>query len=302
MTAAMRKIYYLAALAATILFAGCSREFHDVRPSEYGAGVAVGYLCPALQWEQADDAGTAIHDLTIADATPRASFSRSFASPMEMAEQILQVPVGGCDILASINLTDADGFSITGTPATSVSLKNPASSPAQAWFGVAHTDIKKDRVSTASLKLQRLLSSLSISMSNVPDGTKLVFTLSNVAKSINLITKDANGRFGQPSADGAGDLVIADLTAGSSGSIEVDSFTTLPTVSIFDRSILTIDVTPTSGPALTCVCDAPKMEAGKTYSLILNFNALQSYMYLGSVKINDWTDGWALTGEIDNPQ
>lgn len=302
MTAAMRKIYIFAALAATTLFAGCSREFHDLRPSEYGSGTAVGYLSPALQWELADDAGTAIHNLTIADASPKASFSKSFASAREMAEQIMQMPVGACDILACINLTDADGFNIAGTPATSVSLKNPVSSPAQAWFGVAHADIKKDRVSTASPKLQRLLSSLSVSMSDVPAGTKLAFTLSNVAKSINLVEKDANGRFGQPSADGAGDLAIANLTAGSSGTIEINSFTTLPTASTFARSILTIDVTPTSGPALTCVCDAPKMEAGKSYSLNLNFNTLQSYMHIGSVKINDWTDGWGLTGEIDNPQ
>ena len=204
----MKKTGLFAALAAALLFTGCFHKIHELEPSKYG-DLAAGYLGTSLQWEQADDAGTAVRSLSLSVGGRGASFSRNYKSAVEAAEEVLQLPTGPCDVLARVNMGDDDGFAIAGMPATKnelaeglgdviVSLKNPVSSPEQAWFGVEHTYIKNKEIVIVQAGLQRLLSSFSVKVDDVPAGTKLVFTLSNVAKNVNLTARDANGRYGLP--------------------------------------------------------------------------------------------------------
>ena len=296
----------IAALAATLLFTGCFHEIHELGPLNAGEGL----LGTSLGWERPDDEGTAIHGLTIAVGGAAAPFSRTYKDAMEAAGELIPVPAGKNDVLVTVNMTDADGFAVSGMPATRadaavgdviVSLKNPASSPRQAWFAVAGADIKDREITIVEPKLQRLLSVLTVNLANVPSGTKVVISLGNVARSVNLTAKDASGRWGLPSADSEGDLQIASLTASSGGPLAVESFTLLPTASAFQRSVLIFDITPTSGNKMQCVCDAPRMEGGKAYTLDLDYNALQPYMYLDTCSITAWEEGWTVSGEILNP-
>ena len=258
----------------------------------------------------AEDAGTAVHALSVAVGGAAAPFSKTYKDAREAAGELIPVAAGKNDILATVNLTDTDGFSVNGMPATKadaavgdvvVSLKNPVSSPAQAWFGVAGAEIRDRDITIVEPVLQRLLSTISVNLNNVPAGTKVVLTLGNVAKSVNLTAKDANGRWGLPSSESVGDLQIASLAAASDGPLDVEGFTVLPTASAFDRCILTIDVTTASGNKTQSVCDAPRTESGKAYTLDLDFTALKPYMYLDSYSISPWEDGWSVNGEILNP-
>ena len=303
----MRTIVQIAAIAATLLFtASCYHEIHELG----SLGTGEGLLGTSLGWEMPDDEGTAIHSLTIAAGGAATPFSRTYKDAREAAGELIPVAVGRNDVLATVNMTATDGFTVAGMPAAKadaavgdviVSLTNPVSSPQQAWFAVTGADFKEKTITTVEPKLQRLLSILNVNLANVPAGTKVVLTLSNVARSVNLTAKDANGRYGLPSAESAGDLQIASFTAATDGPLKLDGFTVLPTASAFARCILTVDVTSASGNKTQCVCDAPHTESGKGYTLDLDFGELKPYMYLDTVIINPWEDGWTVNGEILNP-
>ena len=278
-----------AILAAALLLTGCFHEFHEKMDG-------TGTMAVALQWEQAEDAATPIHNITYSTG----GFTRSFAGAEEAASELLQLPAREYDILVTANMTEADGYIVSGMPATKadgslpevkVSLKDPASSPAQAWFGVAHASVKDDDVTVVEPKLQRLLSTLTVNIANIPAGTTIALTLSKVAKEVILTAKDNTGRYGVPGSE-----TVPDLT------IPASTVSLFPTASGQERCILTIQLTSAAGIALTVVCNAPCMEVGKDYILDLDYNELQPYMYVNSSSISPWEDGWTVDGEILNPQ
>ena len=294
-------------MAATLLLTGCYHEVHEYASLQEGEG----FLGTSLRWEVAEDAGTPCHALTLAVGGAATPFSRSYKDVSEAAGEVIPVAVGRNDVLALVDMTDADGFTVAGVPASKagaavgdvvVSLKDPVSSPAQAWFGVAGAEIRDREITTATPVLQRLLSSLSVKFSSVPAGTRVVLTMSNVAKSVNLTAKDAAGRYGLPSEESVGDVQIASLTATSDGPLAVENFRLLPTATAFARCIVTLDIISASGNETRCVCDAPHTESGKVYALDLDFPALRPYMYIDTYSIGPWEDGWTINGEILNPQ
>ena len=274
---------------AALLLTGCFHEFHEKMDGTNTVAVA-------LQWEQAEDAAIPIHNITYSAG----GFTWNFASAEEAASQPLQLPDGEYDILVTANMTEADGYILSGMPATKadgslpevkVSLKDPASSPAQAWFGVSHASVSEGDIAVAEPELQRLLSTLTVNIANIPAGTTMTLTLSNVAKEVILTAKDNTGRYGVPSGE-----TVADIT------IQGNALNLLPTASGLDRCFLTIELTSAAGIPLTVVCDAPCMKVGKGYTLDLDYTKLQPYMYINSSSINPWEDGWTISGEILNPQ
>ncbi|MBO4434215.1 MAG: hypothetical protein J5769_02030 [Bacteroidales bacterium] len=294
-------------IASALLACGCFHENHELASLETGKGL----IGTSLGWEMPEDASTGIHALTVSVGGAATPFSRQYRDAKDAAGELIPVALGRNDILATVNMTASDGFTINGMPAAKadagvgdviVSLTNPVSSPEQAWFGVTGTDVKEKEITIVEPTLQRLLSSISLNLNNVPAGTNVVLTLSNVAKSVNLTAKDANGRYGVPSAESVGDLEIANYTAATAGTLSLDGFTMLPTASAFARCILTIDVTSSNGNKTQCVCDAPLTESGKGYTLDLDFKTIRPYMYLDTYSISEWEDGWTVNGEILNPQ
>ena len=43
------------------------------------------------------------------------------------------------------------------------------------------------------------------------------------------------------------------------------------------------------------------MECGRAYVVELDYTKLRPYMLLSAFTINDWTEGWTISGEIINP-
>jgi hypothetical protein len=295
MTMAMRR-YAILMVAAAVLLTGCFHKMHELKPSEWG-DVPVGYVAASFQWDQADDASEAIHSITLSFGGSGASFSKNYNSVEDVSADLVQLPVGDYDILVTANMTEADGYILTGRPATradlgsiKVSLKSPASSPAQAWYGVSHVTVTEDDICVDEITLVRLLSTLTVSIDNLPSGATVVLTLSNVAENVDLTAKDAGGNYGLPSTELVGDLTIPNSTV-----------RLLPTASGKERCMLTVDITSPSGVNLSSLCDAPRMEVGKSYTLNLDYNKLQPYMYLTTYSISNWEVGWTVSGEVLNP-
>lgn len=301
----MKKTLTLAAVAATLLLTGCVREIYEQQASEYGENVPVGYLATSLSWEQERDGGTAIHQLTNAVDGVGASFSKGYGTLREAASDAIQLPVGEYDFVSMANMTEADGYVLSGLPPTKafertggiyVSLKDTSAPLEQSWFGVTGASVKQNVVTVAAPVLQRLLPSIMLHLSDVPAGTVMTITLKGVAKRILLTAKDANGHYGLPGEETM-DLVLGTVT--SDGDKE---FLCLPTASNQERSFLIFDVTSPSEPPFTCVCDVPAVSGGTDYKLDLDFHDIESYLYITSQRINDWEEGWTISGEVLNPQ
>lgn len=308
-----RGLISMAVPAAALLLTGCFHNFHELRPSEWGDGVEVGYLATSLLWEHDEDASTALNEVTVSAKNGMASLTECYKDQHEASSELMQLPTGEYDVLVTANMSAAAGFILTGLPATkgtasdlmlgsvTVSLKNPASSPAQAWYGIDHVSISSDKVTVAEPKLQRLLSVLTLNLDNVPAGTSVTISVNNVSKKVILTAKDANGRYGLPVGGDADSITLGTFTAATTGTLGVKEFTMLPTVPDKERCMITIDITTPAGQHLISTGDAPRTEGGKSYTLNLDYNTLKPYMYIASSDINAWTEGWTVTGEILNP-
>ena len=287
----------LAAVAASIILTGCFQDVH-----EHDLSKNVGYVAPELQWANPADAGTDIHDLQLVVDGPGVSYTRHFADPRAFSSELLELPAGEYDILIIANASESDGFRISGLPAAkagalgpiAVSLAGKARN--QAWFSPSTFTVEQDVVNTEGASLQRLLTTLTLEFRNVPAGSVLNFTLSGVATSIILNEKDAGGRYGVPGGESSS-YVLGTLTGNGR-----QTFYCFPTISGQSRVVLSVEVTPPGEPPYTCVCEVPALSTGKEYMLTLDYNQLSTYMYVAAHTINEWTEGWTISGDIFNPE
>ena len=325
----MKKIFPLWAVAAMMLLTACYHDQHEETPSEYG-DQPVGYLTPLLLWEEQAD--TADNAITIDDirftvsGTGGTTVANRFNNTEAAADWLQQLPAGDYDLLVTVDMDEANGYILenagtrattradeelhTALPDTRVSLAEPSSSPAQAWYAVTHATVKADEITVAEFHLQRLLSELSVIVHNVPTGAAITASVERVARDVLLTHRDGQGRYGVADREDYMTVSLGALTAASTVSdgstvgtatLRHDDHTLMPTAGGQERCYLTLTVITPDGTRLTYLADAPRMECGKTYVVELDYTKLRPYMLLETFTINDWTDGWAITGEIINP-
>ena len=328
----MKKIFPLWAVAAMMLLTACYHDQHEEMPSEYG-DQHVGYLTPLLLWDDPADAGTTttIDDIRFTvSGTGGTTVANRFNNTEAAADWLQQLPVGEYDLLVTADMDEAHGYVLenvgadtrsttradeafhTALPDTRVSLAEPSSSPAQAWYAVTHATVREDEITVAEFHLQRLLSELSVIVHNVPTGAAITASVERVARDVLLTHRDGQGRYGVADREDFLTVSLGPLTAavpdaspsGSpSGSLTLrhDDHTLMPTAGGQERCYLTLTVTTPEGTRLTYLADAPRMECGKVYVVELDYTKLRPYMLLSAFTINDWTEGWTISGEIINP-
>ena len=313
-----------------MLLTACYHDQHEEMPSEYG-NQPVGYLTPQLLWEDPADAGSPIDDIRFTvSGTGGTTVANRFNNTEAAADWLQQLPVGEYDLLVTADMDEAHGYVLenagtdtrsttradeefhTPLPDTRVSLSQPSSSPAQAWYAVTHATVKPDEVTVAEFHLQRLLSELTVIVRNVPTGAAISASVERVARDVLLTHRDGQGRYGVADREDFLTVSLGPLTAavpdaspsGSpSGSLTLrhDDHTLMPTAGGQERCYLTLTVTTPEGTRLTYLADAPRMECGKVYVVELDYTKLRPYMLLSAFTINDWTEGWTISGEIINP-
>ena len=286
----MRKstLISIAMVAVSFLMAGCYHDSHEFGEPKYG-NQPTGYVTPLIDWEQ-EDAAVPVHDLTMVTVGNGISDSKSYDRIPDLAKDPLQIPKGEYTVLYKVNMTEPDGYGRTDD--VTVSLIDSAKLPAQAWFGVTNTIIREDTIVIAETKLQHLLSVLKLNMTNVPTGTVITVTLGNVAKNIKLTAKDESGRYGVPDSISIGYMVIDTLTAGADGVISSDELLLPPTVSGIDSTDIIIGVILADGGTFDCICNAPRIATGCTYSLNLDLDVLTTSMKFNSNSISQRREEW----------
>ena len=320
-----KKISPLMALAAMLLLSACYHDQHEETPSEYG-DQPVGYLTPLLLWEeQTDTAGnaTTIDDIRFTvSGTNGTTVAHNFTDTESAADWLQQLPVGDYDLLVTVDMDEAHGYLLqnvgtdtrsmtradeatvtTALPDTRVSLAEPSSSPRQSWYAVTHATVKADEITVAEFHLQRLLSEISVIVSNVPTGAAITASVERVARDVLLTHRDGQGRYGVADREDFLTVSLGALSAdpADAATLRHDDHTLMPTASGQERCYLSLSVTTPDGTRLTYLADAPRMECGKAYVVELDYTKLRPYMLLEAFTINDWTDGWTISGEIINP-
>ena len=304
---------------ALLLFTACYHDQHEEMPSEYG-DQPVGYLTAQLVWDDPADANSAIDDIrfTISGANGT-TVAHNFTDTESAADWLQQLPVGDYDVLVTVDMDEAHGYVLenaatrattradeafhTALPDTRVSLAEPSSSPAQAWYAVTHATVREDEITVAEFHLQRLLSELSVIVHNVPTGAAITASVERVASDVLLTHRDGQGRYGVADREDFLTVSLGALAAdpADAATLRHDDHTLMPTASGQSRCYLTLSVTTPDGTRLTYLADAPRMECGRTYVVELDYTKLRPYMLLEAFTINDWTEGWTISGEIINP-
>ena len=318
-----KKIFPFLAAAAMMLLTACYHDQHEEMPSEYG-DQPVGYLTPLLLWDDPADAGTTttIDDIRFTvSGTGGTTVANRFNNTEAAADWLQQLPVGEYDLLVTADMDETHGYVLenvgadthsttradeefhTALPDTRVSLSQPSSSPAQAWYAVTPATVKADEVTVAEFHLQRLLSELSVIVHNVPTGAAISASVERVARDVLLTHRDGQGRYGVADREDFLTVSLGALSAdpADAATLRHDDHTLMPTAGGQERCYLSLSVTTPEGTQLTYMADAPRMECGKAYVVELDYTKLRPYMLLEAFAINDWTEGWTISGEIINP-
>ena len=324
-----KKAFIFLAVAAMMLLTACCDDKQELQPNQYG-GKPVGYLTPQLIWEDPSDAGAAIDDIRFTvSGTGGTTVTQRFDNSGTAADWLQQLPVGDYDVLVTVDMDEQHGYVLenaatrgttragtlsttraddeatvtTALPDTRVSLADPSSSPRQSWYAVTHATVREDEITVAEFHLQRLLSELSVIVSNVPTGAAITASVERVAHDVLLTHRDGQGRYGVADREDFLTVSLGALAADPTGAATLrhDDHTLMPTAGGQERCYLTLSVTTPEGTRLTYVADAPRMECGKAYVVELDYTKLRPYMLLSAFTINDWTDGWTISGEILNP-
>ena len=308
----MKTRYIFAATAASILLTGCFQDVHEIVP-----GKDVGYVFPELSWANPSDTGTEIHDLLVVVDGGGESYTRHYTSVKEFANEPLDVPAGEYDILVLANATEADGYQVSGLPATKtwggceLRIITPGSGktlpPANCFVGGNEGTVELHHMNGPAIFLDPALSSMSIFMFNIPKGISVSVAVRNPAASISLLAEEG-GRL-EPSVEEGGVLDIGYLREGVIESLVP------PTVNGSLTCDLTLTITDsggTSGSKTQHAAEsshvikmtAPRMDCGKRYTLAIDYADLVHVLSLGSdtITINDWTSqGDPIGGEVFKP-
>ena len=314
-----KKIFPFLAAAAMMLLTACYHDQHEEMPSEYG-DQPVGYLTAQLVWDDPADANSAIDDIRFTvSGTNGTTVTHNFTDTESAADWLQQLPVGDYDVLVTVDMDEAHGYLLenadtrsmtradeafhTALPDTRVSLAEPSSSPRQSWYAVTHATVKEDEITVAEFHLQRLLSELSVIVSNVPTGAAITASVERVAHDVLLTHRDGQGRYGVADREDYMTVSLGALAAdpADAATLRHDDHTLMPTAGGQERCYLTLAVTTPEGTRLSYLADAPRMECGKVYVVELDYTKLRPYMLLSAFTINDWTEGWTISGEIINP-
>ena len=289
-------------LCVPCLLASCDHDVHD--------GEGDGGLSVSLAWADEADEGTEVKDVKtwIVNVTDGTQVAQSqHGSAQEMAKERYDLPEGNYRILTTTNLVDPFTISeqtraVDNINSLAIGLSDPSASPEHAYYGVTDIVIDKEDVHYITRSdMRRILAELTIIIEGVPENTVISGKVLNVATGLLPLQKNEDGTFGTASyTKEECDIPLKIAVPGET--LKTETLRLMPTANGFHTTKLLIQLTSPEGVVSNYDIEAPVMKSGGKYQINLEYEEMKPYMYLTSMKIDDWTEGWVYRGEILNPE
>ncbi|MCD8318385.1 MAG: FimB/Mfa2 family fimbrial subunit [Paraprevotella sp.] len=293
-----RHLSYIISLLAvfTLTFTACSEDTHE---GEHGLAVA-------LTWADEADKGTNIGDvkLWIYNTDGEAVGEYTYDEAAGLARQRFDLPEGDYLIVAATNLTAPFSVKEAATGATPYenllfALDDASASPAHAHYGVTEVKVNGNTVQTATVSLRRVMSELSVTVEGAPSGSKLNATVTDAATGVLPAVKGTDDDTYGTATDEASAVSMPEVS--EQDGVLTTSIRLMPTVTGHANSHLTFLLTQADGTTFTYNAEAPVMKPSGKYVVTLDYADLHPYIRITVNSINDWTEGWTISGEILNP-
>ena len=291
-----RKLLFICCLLAFV-FIACER------------GKTEPQLLIDLYWADKNDEDVEIKDVRIWIFQANGHFIKEYhyTSEQEIALDLQTMDPGDYTLLTATNLLTPFFFDkVTTYKSVVFKINEISASPSHAYFGMTNVRILPDKNSLATTSLRRVLSELKIEIEGAPEGTTLAAFINNVADGIYPTQNDDEGNFGRATSGHKNVVTIPEATT-ANGTITTETMRLMPTVAEDTRanignSHLRFFFTLANGTTFQCDAEAPIMRSSGKYSLKMKYSELKSYMRIDPIKINDWEEGWIVSGEIFNPE
>lgn len=92
------------------------------------------------------------------------------------------------------------------------------------------------------------------------------------------------------------------VTLSTDGIVTIKKFRLLPSVKGATESLIRMQILYPNTKHNDFEIHAPEMCMGGKYYIVLDFADMTPITYLTSIRIDEWTEGWTINGEILNPE
>lgn len=225
-------------------------------------------------------------------------------SAAEMALQRFHLDAGRYTFVTAVNLVDpffcVESGGRTDLESLVFRLESPDASPEHALYGVTEETVEEGTSKIVVSQIRRVLSELTLQMSAVPAGVSVKSVVRYVADGVIPALKDEDGSFGRPTKEENRNLVLPEGVT-TDGTLVTPTLRLMPTPGGSASTLLRLTVTLPGGNVLESDIVAPPMHPSGKYILLIDYPSLQPGMIVNPYRINDWTEGWVVNGEILNP-
>lgn len=293
---------FMNALAAIVLAALTMQSCCKTRHTDENGSVSV-----ALSFADENDLGeAAINDvkLWIFDDKGGLVGRHGCSGASELSLQRYFLGPGRYLFVTAVNLDDPFTWTEL-TKATDAEnlmfgLNAPAASPSHAYYGVTEVFVDGDRSKVVTSELRRVLSELTVRMTGAPSGSSLKVTVRSVATGVYPAIKDGDGFYGLASRDEVRSIGLPEGHE-RGDTITLPAMRLMPTIGGSQTTILYLTTTLADGNELESVVMAPAMRPSGKYILMIDYATMRATMVVNPYKINAWTEGWVVNGEILDP-
>lgn len=296
----MKKELKLICLLLTLGLTACERD----TPKTSGHRISI-----ELGWADINDQETEANDFYfwVFQANGQLVKQHHYTKQQQVILDIYTTETGEHKVLSATNLTFPFSVGATTSYESLVfKLDRPSASPAHAFFGVTTVSTSQGKKTVAPFSMRRVMSEIQIEIEGAPQGTTLAAYVNNAADGIYPLQKDNEGNFGRATS-GNENIVSIPKASTINGIISTDKMRLMPTVAEATKatsanSNLSFFFTLPDGTIMECNAQAPIMRPSGKYTLKMKYSQLKPYMLIEPIKINDWEEGWIISGEILNPE
>lgn len=299
-----RASIFIKAIAAVVLavVAVCALQSCDKRHSDENGSVSV-----ELRYSDEQDRDeVTIKDVRLWIFDEAGSMAGRFEYPCaaDLALQRFHLDEGRYTFVTAVNLVDpfvcVEPTKAADLESLMFRLQSPDVSPEHALYGVTETVVDAGSSKIVVSQIRRVLSELTLKMSGVPDGVGVKAVVRYIADGVCPAVKDDDGSFGRPTNEENRNIALPEGRI-EDGTLITQTMRLMPTPGGSSSTLLRLTVTLPSGNMLESDIVAPPMHPSGKYILLIDYATLQPGMIVNPYRINDWTEGWVVNGEVLNP-